>query len=188
MDEKVREVQLWLVNNYGFDLDVDGFTGRKTVTALIKALQVELGYSSSEIDGSFGPGTVSRFDSRFPNGLNVETSPTTQSTKNIIYILRGGMYCRGINGGDIDTNDAYKFDTALSKGSTKKNLIYLAQYLLYLNGFDPNGFDGSFGNGATTAVKNFQTLMHLTVDGSIEPQTWFALAVSCGDQSRSANS
>lgn len=287
-DEKVRKVQQWLNSNYALGVDEDGYTGNKTVTALIKALQTELGLSA---DGSFGPGTVSKFNQVFPNGLNVETNPTSQSTKNIIYILRGGMYCRGINGGDIDTDDAYKFDTALSndikfmkellgidnptdlttaieikavlttdaytlvsngnakvreiqqalnkkylsiigsylatnglyerytnialkkavqyeigvtpdgswgdgtksklpalsKGSTKKNLIYLAQYLLFLNGFDPNGFDGSFGNGATNATKNFQTLMHLTVDGSIGPQTWFALAISCGDTSRSAN-
>lgn len=287
-DEKVRKVQQWLNSNYSLGVDEDGYTGNKTVTALIKALQTELGLSA---DGSFGPGTVSKFNQVFPNGLNVETNPTSQSTKNIIYILRGGMYCRGINGGDIDTDDAYKFDTALSndikfmkellgidnptdlttaieikavlttdaytkvsngdekvreiqqalnkkylsiigsylatnglyerytnialkkavqyeigvtpdgswgdgtksklpalsKGSTKKNLIYLAQYLLFLNGFDPNGFDGSFGNGATNATKNFQTLMHLTVDGSIGPQTWFALVLSCGDTSRSAN-
>lgn len=287
-DEKVRQVQQWLNSNYALGIDEDGYTGNITVTALIKALQTELGLSS---DGSFGPGTISKFNETFPNGLNVETNPTSQNTKNIIYILRGGMYCRGINGGDISSDDAYKFDTALSndiifmkgllgidnptdlttaiemkavlttdaytlissgdekvreiqqslnkkylsiigsylatnglyerytniaikkaiqseigvaadgswgdgtkaalpalsKGSTKTNLVYLAQYLLYLNGFDPNGFDGSFGNGATIATKNFQTLMHLTVDGSIGPQTWFALAISCGDTSRSAN-
>lgn len=287
-DEKVRKVQQWLNSNYSLGVDEDGYTGNKTVTALIKALQTELGLSA---DGSFGPGTVSKFNQVFPNGLNVETNPSSQNTKNIIYILRGGMYCRGINGGDIDTDDAYKFDTALSndiifmkgllgidnptnlttaiemkavlttdaytlvsngdekvreiqqalnkkylsiigsylatnglyerytnialkkavqseigvtpdgswgdgtkaalpalsKGSTRKNLVYLAQYLLYLNGFDPNGFDGSFGNGATNATKAFQTLMHMTVDGSIGPQTWFALVISCGDTSRSAN-
>lgn len=287
-DEKVRKVQQWLNSTYSLGVDEDGYTGNKTVTALIKALQTELGLS---MDGSFGPGTVSKFNKTFPNGLNVETSPTSQNTKNIIYILRCGMYCRGINGGDIDSDEAYKFDEALSndiifmkgllgienatnlttaiemkavlttdaytlvssgdakvreiqqainkkylsvigsylatnglyerytnialkkaiqneigvtadgswgngtkaklpalsKGSTKKNLVYLAQYLLYLNGFDPNGFDGSFGNGATNATKNFQKLMHLSVDGSIGPQTWFALVLSCGDTSRNAN-
>ena len=287
-DEKVRKVQQWLNTNYALGVDEDGYTGNKTVTALIKALQTELGLSA---DGSFGPGTVTTFNTTFPNGLQVETNPTSQNIKNIIYILRGGMYCRGINGGDLDSDDSYKFDTALSndiifmkgllgidnptnttnaiemkavlttdaytlissgdsnvrtiqqnlnkkylsiigsylatnglyerytniaikkaiqyeigvtpdgswgdgtkaklpalsKGSTKKNLVYLAQYLLYLNGFDPNGFDGSFGNGATNATKSFQSLMHMTVDGSIGPQTWFALAVSCGDTSRSAN-
>lgn len=287
-DLKVQHIQQWLKNTYNFDIDVDGYTGNETVGFLIKALQTELGLTA---DGSFGPGTVSKFDETFPNGLNVETNPSAQNIKNIIYILRGGMYCRGIDGGDIYSDDAYKFDTALSndiifmkgllgienptdltrgiemkavlvtdsytlvsngdskireiqqalnrgylntlgsylptngiyerktnlaikkaiqaqigvtadgswgdgtkaalpalsRGSTNRPMVYLLQYLLYLNGFDPNGFDGSFGNGATNAVKNFQALMHLTVDGSVGPQTWFALAVSCGDTSRSAN-
>lgn len=30
----------------------------------------------------------------------------------------------------------------LQRGSTKKNLVYILQYALYVNGFDPNGFDG----------------------------------------------
>lgn len=287
-DLKVQHIQQWLKDTYNFDIDVDGFTGNQTVGFLIKALQTELGLTA---DGSFGPGTISKFDETFPNGLNVETNPSAQNIKNIIYILRGGMYCRGINGGEIYTVDAYKFDTALSndiifmkellglenptdltrgiemkavlvtdsytlvidgdskirqiqqalnrgylnalgsylptnglyerktniaikkaiqaqigvtadgswgdgtkaalpalsRGSTNRPMVYLLQYLLYLNGFDPNGFDGSFGNGATNAVKNFQSLMHLTVDGSVGPQTWFALAVCCGDTSRSAN-
>ena len=82
-DEKVRKVQQWLNSNYALGVDEDGYTGNKTVTALIKALQKELGLSA---DGSMGPGTVTKFNQTFPNGLNVETNPTSQSTKNIIYI------------------------------------------------------------------------------------------------------
>ena len=75
----------------------------------------------------------------------------------------------------------------LGPGSSRKNLVYILQYLLYLNGFDPNGFDGGFGNGVTTALKNFQELMKLDVDGYCGRQAWSALVVSCGDTTRSAN-
>ncbi len=282
-DMKVLQIQQWLVDRYNFDLEVDGYTGWKTVTALIKALQKELGFSANEIDGSFGPSTETRYSMLYPNGLsNSEPSWVT-------YILRCGMYCRGIDGGTLDeekgqlytsdimngvmkmkeqlglvnyaadvkaidlkavfttdaytnvgdekvreiqqrlnrdyldilhyyiaTNGLYERNTntaikkaiqseigvtvdgswgsgtknalpALTVGSTRTRLVYLLQYLLYLNGFDPNGFDGSFGNGAKTAVMNFQELMKLDVDGSVGPQTWFALVLSCGDTSRSAN-
>ena len=289
-DEKVRQIQQWLNFQYNFGIDEDGYTGGITVNALKKALQIELGL---EPDGSFGPTTESTFNTMFPNGLNAERAPLANNKKNIIYILRGGFYCRGIDGGIIDitnpdsytfnyelgngimemktqlgiqnpdelttaremkavlttdayvlvssgdskvreiqqalnrkylnilgdylpTNGLYERNTntaikkaiqseigvtvdgswgnatknalpALTLGSTRTNLVYLLQYLLYLNGFDPNGFDGSFGNGARTAVINFQSLMHLEVDGSVGPQTWFALVLSCGDTSRSAN-
>ena len=284
-DEKVRQVQQWLVDRYNFDLEVDGYTGGITVRALIKALQKELGFADSEIDGSFGPGTEERYNTLYPNGLS-NTEPSW-----VTYIVRCGMYCRGIDGGTLDeeqgklytsdimngvmkmkqqlglvnygadvkaidlkailttdaytkvsngdekvreiqqalnrkylnilkyylpTNGLYERNTnmaikkaiqaeigvtvdgswgngtknalpSLSVGSSRTNLVYLLQYLLYLNGFDPNGFDGSFGNGAKTAVMNFQELMKLDVDGSVGPQTWFALVLSCGDTSRNAN-
>ena len=76
---------------------------------------------------------------------------------------------------------------ALGPGSSRTNLVYILQYLLYLNGFNPNGFDGGFGNGVTTALKAFQTLMKLDVDGYCGRQAWSALVVSCGDTARSAN-
>ena len=75
----------------------------------------------------------------------------------------------------------------LGAGSSRKNLVYILQYLLYLNGFDPNGFDGGFGNGVTKALKNFQTLMMLDIDGYCGRQVWSALVVSCGDTARSAD-
>lgn len=290
-DQKVLDVQNWMNNTYSGNqnwkvVDEDGETGIETVTGLIRALQIELGLG---VDGSFGPGTKSAFNSLYPNGLSKNTVANTQQLKNINVIVNGGLFCRGIAGdwnylelfsdtteqgiitmktqlglqspdgivrgidmkailttdayttssntynikvreiqqalnrkylsmmGDyLATNGLYDRNTnktikmavqyeigvtpdgswgngtksalpALSVGSSRTNLVYLLQYLLFLNGFDPNGFDGSFGNGARSAVMQFQELMHLEVDGSVGPQTWFALAVSCGDTSRSAN-
>ena len=289
-DERVRDVQNWLNNTYGSNanwvqVDADGQTGFYTVKALVRALQIELGL---EVDGTFGNGTKNGFNTRFPNGLSKSTDATEQSTKNIIAIVNGGFWCRGIEGevndryvfGDyteagvilmksqlgilqptgeikaremkaILTTDAYtltsngdanvreiqqqinrkyinvfdsyiatngiyerNMNTAIIKaiqheigvevdggwgegtksalpvlgpGSSRTNLVYILQYLLYLNGFNPNGFDGGFGNGVTTALKAFQTLMELDVDGYCGRQAWSALVVSCGDTARSAN-
>ena len=67
---------------------------------------------------------------------------------------------------------------------TNKQYVYLLQYALYANGFDPNGFDGIFGGGAKSAVTDFQEFVGLTADGIAGRQTWASLMVSYGDQSR----
>ncbi|WP_143318084.1 glycoside hydrolase domain-containing protein [Clostridium sp. HBUAS56017] len=68
--------------------------------------------------------------------------------------------------------------------STNPKFIFLLQYALYCNGFDPNGFDGKFGDGAIKAVTNFQKFTCLYADGIAGPQTWASLLVSTGDALR----
>lgn len=57
--------------------------------------------------------------------------------------------------------------------------VYILQGLLYAHGYNPNGFDGSFGvNGGTgclNAVKAFQSAKGLTVDGRAGRNTFKAL-------------
>ncbi|RBP59922.1 peptidoglycan hydrolase-like protein with peptidoglycan-binding domain [Alkalibaculum bacchi] len=75
---------------------------------------------------------------------------------------------------------------ALTYGNTRRAYNYILQYSLYANGFNPNGFDGSFGNGCRKAVMAFQEFCALTVDGSVGTQTWASLMISKGDVNRSA--
>lgn len=117
------------------------------------------------------------------------------------YIPTNGLYERYTNNGiiiaiqteiGVETDGVWGNNTknncpTLMVGSTNSDMIYLLQYLLYANGFNPNGFDGGFGNGVRNAVIGFQTLMCLDADGICGKQTWSALVVSCGDTSRSAN-
>lgn len=286
MDLQVFKVQEWLNLEYG-DVDgyemikPDGITGNLTVQALIRALQIEL--QVTPIDGIMGLSTAKAFDNYYPNGLSKETY---SKNRNIMAILTGGFYCRGIdpgsfttlfddavlnavktlqdqigieqngivnsklmgavlttnaftlsNNGDSsirliqqDLNDKYsqyfssyiptngivaretmdgllmgvqaeigatvdgfwgnetisKLPTIPSSQSTQR-LVYLLQYALYINGYDPNGFDGLFGNGVIEAIKKCQSEYLLTVDGYCGKQTWGALLVSCGDTTRSAN-
>lgn len=59
----------------------------------------------------------------------------------------------------------------LKKGS-KGNLVRLWQGYLIAKGYDPNGFDGIFGNGCVNATKDFQTRNKLKVDGIVGSGTW----------------
>ena len=67
-DLKVQQVQEWLLSTYGnrsefaafaseSDFEANGITDNTTVTALIYALQYELGISG--VTGNFGPTTIS---------------------------------------------------------------------------------------------------------------------------------
>lgn len=69
---------------------------------------------------------------------------------------------------------------------TNKQIVYVLQYCLYINGFDPNGFDGGFGAGVQSAVKKFQAFVNLNSDGICGKQTWASLLVSYGDKNRAA--
>ena len=69
-------------------------------------------------------------------------------------------------------------------GNNNTNLVYILQYILYCSGFNPNGFDGAFGNGVKTAVTNFQNFVKLTADGVCGQQTWASLMSSAGDTTR----
>ena len=57
----------------------------------------------------------------------------------------------------------------------KNNLVKLAQGILYAKGYDPNGFDGSFGPGMLAATTQYQTDKRLSPDGIIGFNTWKSL-------------
>lgn len=51
------------------------------------------------------------------------------------------------------------------------NIVKLSQAMLYVKGYDPNGFDGSFGPGMKAAVFKFQGDSKLVQDYSLGPVT-----------------
>lgn len=103
MDQAVLKVQQWLNGNYknktGYSIiKEDGVTGWGTITALTKALQIELGISTP--NGTFGPATKAAF-----GNLSINSQPQNSwseaeilSLQNKIYILQGALYCKGYNG------------------------------------------------------------------------------------------
>lgn len=90
-DERVLQVQKWLNETYGDDsrfniIEEDGKTGWSTIYALRRALQIELGIQ--ETSNSFGPTTYA-------------LCPTIAqgSEGNLVYIVQGGLWCKGYNPG-----------------------------------------------------------------------------------------
>lgn len=62
----------------------------------------------------------------------------------------------------------------IRKGS-KGDLVYIAQGLLYSRGYNPNGFDGSFGSGMYACVGAYQSAKGLASDKIIGKLTWTKL-------------
>lgn len=100
VDEKVLATQVWLQQTYGgrpgwVPVLADGITGQITVSALIRALQVELGIAP--IVGEFGPQTLAQLTKRFG-----DISRGAYRGNNVIRILQGGAWCKGYSGGGTD--------------------------------------------------------------------------------------
>lgn len=98
-DVMVKRVQEWLNTTYGnnndfIPVDEDGITGRSTVKALIRAIQIELDVT---VDGALGEETLAILPTL---SRNTDTSDLTY--KNLVYILQGAMYCKGYNPNGLD--------------------------------------------------------------------------------------
>lgn len=108
-DLKVEQVQEWLLSTYGnrsefaafaseSDFKANGITDNTTMTALIYALQYELGISG--VTGSFGPTTISL-------APKISLSNAGNYPKNIIKILEGGLWCHGYSAGYNEADDSF---------------------------------------------------------------------------------
>lgn len=85
-----KKTQQWLNSTYkgkaGYlAVSEDGTTGWATMKALTTALQIELGISSP--NGNFGPATAAAF----------KTLTKGTPNANQVYILQGGLFCKGYN-------------------------------------------------------------------------------------------
>ncbi|WP_195269589.1 glycoside hydrolase domain-containing protein [Eubacterium sp. 1001713B170207_170306_E7] len=78
-------------------------------------------------------------------------------------------------------------DHNVALNSKQTALVYLLQYMLYVNGFNPGSFNGIFDTSVENAVINFQSLMALEADGWVGLSTWAALLISKGNVDRSCN-
>ena len=55
------------------------------------------------------------------------------------------------------------------------NITRVCQAFLYKKGYNPNGFDGSYGLGMQSAVRNYQSKNGLKIDGILGPSTAYSL-------------
>lgn len=102
MDAMVKKTQEWLNATYGNDSrfvvinPVDGNTGRKTIYALIRALQIEL--KIADTADNFGKTTKEEFDDLYPDGV-LQQSASDERENNIYAIIQGALWCKGYGTG-----------------------------------------------------------------------------------------
>lgn len=103
MDEMILKTQQWLNDTYSgnsgyvaLDLSegssIKGKTSWTTIYALTRALQIELGITATA--DNFGNTTISKFKSRFPNGITQQAEDSTMED-NIYAIIQGALWCKG---------------------------------------------------------------------------------------------
>lgn len=118
-DEMVLETQQWLNKTYGSvdgfgTITEDGITGWGTIYGLIKGLQHELGITG--LVDNFGPTTQTDFD-KIASSINAK-----YSNHNIIYIIQGGFWCKGINPGAFNGVYSATLESAISTMKSEAGL------------------------------------------------------------------
>lgn len=83
-------------------------------------------------------------------------------------------------------NTALSYNGKIYTETQIKNFTRLLQMALYVNGFDPGDFDGSFDSGTVKAIMDFKTLMGMEITLKADLETWLTLFTAPGDTSRSA--
>ena len=124
---------------------------------------------------STGDATISAFqtwlNSNYSVGLTVDGKYGNNTKKAAIKAYQKilGVTADGVFGA------ASKAAVKTLKAGSRGNDVHIMQGMLYCRGFNPNGVDGVFGPGCTTAVKNFQSSKGLSADGIAGKDTMYAL-------------
>lgn len=145
-------------------LFLSGATVESTETAdngdSIKAMQewLNANYKTGlSVDGGYGPLTRAAAVCAWQTEANAQ--------------LNAGLAVDGVFGAK-SKKAAKKCSVAYGASGSFTRLV---QGLLYCHGYDPNGFDGTFGTGTKAAVRTFQNAKSLSVDGVVGANTWAKL-------------
>lgn len=106
------------------------------------------------IDGSFGPKSKKAAVKAIQHFMNVT--------------YNAGL----VEDGSFGPLTSKKCDYVSVNHNKKTDLAFIAQCLLYVNGYDPQGLDSSFGPNSMKAAKAFQSDHGLTPDGEIGKLTF----------------
>lgn len=115
-------------------------------------------------------------------GLIVDGSFGPSSKKGMIKAIQRYHNLNGTNPKLVEDGS---FGALTSKACTyvssthlnNSDLAFIAQCLLYINGYDPQGLDSSFGPNSTKATKLFQSEHNLESDGSVGKLTFKKLVM-----------
>lgn len=111
--DTVIEVQKWLNRDYSFGLNTDNIYGKKTKAALVKVLQIGLGFTGKEVDGIYGKKT---------NDAVKRNSLKRGSKGILVKALQGLLVCNGYSCAYVDGDFGSGTDTAVRNYQTKKNI------------------------------------------------------------------
>ena len=111
--DTVKDVQEWLNKTYSFGLVVDGIYGKKTKTALVKALQIELGFVGKNIDGKYGTKT---------NNAVKNNTLRVGSKGDLVKVLQALLVCNGYSSAYVDGDFGSGTEQAVKKFQYKKKL------------------------------------------------------------------
>jgi peptidoglycan hydrolase-like protein with peptidoglycan-binding domain len=100
-------------------------------------------------DGVVGPATWAALEAAPSGGSGVPVSPST-------------------------TPSTGSTRPTVKRGATGEHVTYLQQRLVALD-YRQVLVDGIFGPGTESAVRSFQRVRGLTIDGDVGPMTWSAL-------------
>ena len=125
--DTVKEVQGWLNDTYSSGLSEDNDYGKKTKAALVKALQIELGFTGKDVDGSYGTKT---------NNAVKKNNLKVGSKGNLVKVLQALLVCNGLASAYVDG----------SFGSSTKKAVMLFQEKNKLKA------DGEAGSGTFKAL------------------------------------
>ncbi len=128
--------------------------------ASVKKLQQALvsgGWADLVCDGIYGPKTTAAV--KYYQKMNGLTATGRAGSITLTNLL-----------GSADVDMDKPGETAMTKGSSGPAVLAVQQRLKAL-GYYAGALDGKFGNGTLSAVKTFQSLNGLRVDGKVGPKT-----------------
>lgn len=134
-----------------------------------------LRYTGKGSGGVAGDATIRAFqawlNSNYSTGLTIDGKYGHDTKKAAIKAYQKilGVTADGVFG------PASKEAVKILKAGSRGNDVHIMQGMLYCRGFNPNGVDGIFGSGCTTAVKKFQSSKGLMADGLAGKDTMYAL-------------
>lgn len=116
-------------------------------------------------------------NSNYNAGLDVDGSFGPATNEAVVRAVQTELNAQHNAGLDVDGSfgPAAQLAWVPLVGGETGNLVQLAQAQIIGAGYDPQGFDGSYGPGMQAAVRQFQGDQGLAVDGFVGPATSYAL-------------
>ena len=135
MDQMVLKTQQWLNKTYGKDkryqrISEDGQTGWRTIHALTRALQIELGIQDTA--DNFGPNTEARFQAKYKPGIK-EQSPDDKTEANVYALIQGALWCKGYSTGSNQITRHFYSGTGAAVKALKKDMGFTGDSMVTIS-------------------------------------------------------